>query len=311
MNKLIVTKGKKIRAGLDKMGLGLPYPKLQNHDGENPTAEALNILDAQKKQYVSGMKHIESIILMGKFHLAKTSNKDLKRYRVLSEEDNALLCVVTLGFSYGTGVINFEFNPSKLTPANFAEISSLLTLMFYDHYDELYSRSVVSHAEFFVDVSGEKLSSLVLIDSGRRKVTKYRGTTYLGRRGSRNVGIMYDKAQEQKKEGHLVRIEARLNRRDIRFKDLVEQDLCNPLSTLLVLDVIQVQEIANAWNSPHLGNKIVEYGLYGAVKNAPSRKAIWEYLTEHAAPWWQPDLFWGVHRKLLMKLKPGYAGVFQ
>jgi hypothetical protein len=207
-------------------------------------------------------------------------------------------------------VINFELNPSKLTPDNFAEIGGLLMTMFFDHYDELFAQGVVSHAEFFIDVSGEELSNLVLIDSGRRTTKQCKGTTYHGPRGALRVTVMYDKAKQSKIGGKLVRIEVRINDRKIKFRDLVEQDLFNPLSTSLVVEAGVLQLAAQKWHSPNLANNIKEFGLYGAIKNKPARKVIWTFLQEHAVPWWQPDLFWAGHRELLLKLKPGHAGVF-
>lgn len=310
MKTEMVVEGRKIEIGLDRTVIGLPYPKLSKKDGENPTAEELNLLDAQRKSFVSHLKYIESVIHSGEYHCSSVKGTNLKRYKVFSDIDGKLLCILTLGLSFSTAVINFEFNPSKLNSDSFAEIDGLLSVMFYDHYDELFENGVVSHAEFFIDIYGEELSNLALIDSERRSTTKYKGTTYQGRRGSRFVGIMYDKAKQLKNGGQLVRIEVRINRRDIRLKDLVEQDLFNPLSTLLAVEVIQMQVMSNKLECPHLGNNMAELGLYGAVKNAHARKAIWQYLAQHAAPWWRPDTFWAGHRQLLMKLKPGHAGVF-
>lgn len=303
-----MTNGRKIEIGLDRIVIGLPYPKLITQDGNNPTAEELNFHDAQKKKFQSQMKHIESMILMGNHYLPKSSNKDLQRYLVRSD-DGTTLCFFTLGFSYGTGVINFELNPSKLSIDNFAEISGLMSVMFFDHYDELFAQGVISHAEFYVDVSGEDLSNLVLIDSGRRTVRQHKGTTYHGPRGSRLVTTLYDKAKQQNSGGQLVRIEARLNRRDLQFKDFIEQDLFNPFSTSLVVEALQMQSMSNKWNSPYLAHNIRELGFCGAIKNKPSRHKIWAFLKERAAPWWQPDLFWSAHRKLLLQLKPGHGGV--
>jgi hypothetical protein len=138
----------------------------------------------------------------------------------------------------------------------------------------------------------------------------YKGTSYSGKQSSRLVGTMYDKAKETKSAGKLVRVEARINRRDISFRDLVEQDLFNPLSSFLVVEASQLKLVAQEWNSPSLANRIKEFGLYGGVSTSYARKAIRAYLKEHTVSWWQPDVFWAGHRKLLQKLRPGQAGVF-
>jgi hypothetical protein len=310
MKILMVTKGRKIQVGLDRTVIGLPYPKLITSNGTNASSEELNIYDAQKKQFHSKMEHIKSVILMGHHYLPKKSNKDLRRYLVRSEIDGTHLCTFSLGFSWGTGVINFEFNPSKLTSDNFSEIAGLLTNAFFDHYDELFAQGVVSHAEFYADVAGEEFSNLVLIDSGRRTPKGYKGTTYHGTRNSPLVTTLYDKAKQQNSDGQLVRIEARLNRRDISLRDLVEQDLFNPLSTCVLVEAAAMQSLSKKWKCPLLANDIIELGLYRAVVNKHSRKAILAYLREQMVSWWQPEVFWAAHRKLLLKLRPGHAGVF-
>ena len=311
MKILKLGKGKMLTIGLDRLVMGLPYPKLSKHaDGGELTSEELNVFDAQKKAYHAKMKHVEKMIKSGKYHCSTSSNKDLKRYCVYSEDDGALLCVISIGFSFGTGVINIAFNPSKLTSDNFAELSGHLSVMFYDHYEELYAKAVVSHAEFSVDVPGEELSNLILVDNTYRPMTKCQGSTYFGKQARKHVSVMYDKGQQLKLDGKLVRIEARLNDRTIGFPSIVEQDLANPLSNLLVLDVNRLQSVAQKTKMPYLAERISQVGLFEAVANKPLRNKVWTCLQEHAVPWWQPDAFWAAHGKLLHKLKPGHAGVF-
>lgn len=302
--------GKKIQIGLDRMVIGLPYPKLPKGDSFSQISQKdVALVRAQQKEYVAKLHHIKNVITQGPCKFI--NGKDLKRYYVFSEfNPPALLCIFGLGFSFGTAVINLEFNPSKLSPDQYAEILGLLEVMFDYGYHELYEQSVVAHAEFSVDVFGVDFSNLVLIDEGRLSTTIHKNTTYHGKRGSPTVTTMYDKGEQSKMGVKLVRIESRLNRRDIRLKTLVEQDIFNPLSTLLVLEVIQLQLAAQKWKSPYLANSIKELGLYGAIANKQARKAILAYLKEHAVPWWQPEVFWAAHRELLMKLKPGQAGAF-
>lgn len=312
MSKVEMVVGEiKLQMGLDKFVLGIPYPTLPKHDEQNPPSqEQLANVAAKQKEFVSGMKHIESMIKIGAHHVSHTKNKDLKRYKVLSEIDGGLLCIFSLGFSYGTGVVNFEINPSRLTESKWDELLGFFSLWFHDHYDEIYTKGVVAHAEFYVDVSGEDLTNLTLIDEGRRAYTIHKGTTYLGRRKSALSATMYDKAKEQKKDGKLVRIETRICRRDIRFQDLVENDLFNPFSNCLVVNVNQLQSISNEWKNPQLANQIKEWGLFDAIANKHARKNMLARLKDVAVPWWKPELFWAVHRQLLLQFKPGHAGGF-
>lgn len=204
----------KIKVGLDRMVLGIPYPRLSKTDVDKPPSQdQLIALEHQRKEFVATMKHIINMIeIPGQCHCAKTQNKDLRRYHVLSA-NGALVCVFSLGFTFGVGVINLEINPSKMSADKWGELLALLSVSFDGHYAEFYDRCVVAHAEFYVDISDEQLANLVLIDEGRRTTTKFKGTTYHGKKGSRLVGTMYDKAKEQKQNGLLVRIEIRINRR--------------------------------------------------------------------------------------------------
>lgn len=306
--EMIVGEGK-VQVGLDRMVLGIPYPRYPKHDVLNqPSQDDVALVQDNQKAFHAKLLHIRTMIESScQFHVSATNNRDLKRFKVLSDLDGSLVCIFSLGFSFGTGVINLEINPSKMTTDNCDELKGLLSVTFDGHYQEFYEQAVVSHGEFCIDVHGENLSSLVLIDEGRRTTTQYKGTTYHGRRTSRLVATMYDKAKQLKQGGQLVRIEARINRRDIAFKGLVESNLFNPFSTLLIVDVNQMQLLADNFEQPYLVNQIKEWGLYESVKNKHARKALLTRLKEVAVPWWQPELFWEAHRELLLQFKPGHA----
>lgn len=149
----IMIEGKKIQVGLDKTVIGLPYPSFPKADVAPLPKDQIDLTQAKQKEFKAKMKYIESTVTSGPHH-CKGENKDLKRYYVQSEFDGTHLCVFSLGFAYGTAVINIELNPSKLTPEQFGEIGALLMVMFDDHYQELYQQGVVAHAEFFVDRGG-------------------------------------------------------------------------------------------------------------------------------------------------------------
>ena len=299
-----------LKIGLDRFVLGLPYPKPPKYVKEITLKDVdIEKIKVAQKDYVACMKHIENTIKeTGPFILQKSKNKDLKRYKVFSDKDNSLLCIFSLGFCFGTGLINLELNPSKMTPNNWSELLALLSMLFNNHYEEFYSRAVVSHAEFYVDVAGEVLSNLVLIDEGKRANTIFKGTTYKGKRNSPLVATMYDKGKEQHVNEKLVRVEVRLNRNDILFKDLVEKDLFNPFSKFLVVNVNQVQLIAKSFGCPSLSKIIIEYGLYVGVKNKYALKHILQLLKDNVIFWWKPALFWTIHREMLLKLQPNSTG---
>ena len=299
----------KVEVGLDKLVLAMPYPKKLKADISNPiTAIQIAQYESEKAEFVSAMHYIKNMVVDNfKCHPKITKNKDLKRYSVFFDE-GGLMCTFLLGFCYGTCVINLEVNPSKMNPKQWKEFISTIDGFFNLGYKELYTKAVVSHAEFFIDVPDEDLSGLVLIDNSRRNTSTYKTTTYQGKRGSPLVATMYDKAEQQKIEGNLVRVEARINRNDIRFQDLVENDLFNPLSNSLVVNVTKLKSIAQEFNKSQFVNHIKEFGLSSSGINKYTRKKMLARLKENTTSWWQPELFWATHREMLMKFRPNHVG---
>lgn len=310
MKQEIIVGDTKVQVGLDRMVIGFPYPKkLENNLAAPPTKLQLAKFEEDKKEFLSKMLYTQSIIKENfDYYVAKTNNKFLKRFNVLS--GGSLLCTFTFGYCHGNGVMNFEFNPSKLGEQKLAELFGWIDVFFYNGYQELYTKGVVSHAEFFVDVPDEDLSGLVLIDEGRRAYTLYEGTTYLGRRKSELSVAMYDKAKEleQTTDGKLVRVEARLCDRDIRFQDLVENDLFNPFGNSMVVNVTKLKFIAQEFNKSQFVNHIKELGLSGSGINVHTRKKMLAKLKENTVDWWQPETFWAAHREMLMKFRPNHVG---
>jgi hypothetical protein len=223
--------GVTLTVGLDRTVLGIPYPKLAIPDDiKPPTQKQIAHVKDLQKQFVKHLHHIRQVIENSHYPhvLVPTKSKDFKRYNVLTE-DKQLLCTFALGFNFATGMINVEFNPTRLTKNDiWGHLNNFLGLCFNHHYDELYARGVVSHAEFYVDVP-VCADNLVLIDYRKRAYTLHEGTTYLGKRTSPESVTMYDKAKQLKQDGTLVRIEARISQRKTGFKGLVESSIANPL----------------------------------------------------------------------------------
>ena len=299
--------GKEVVIGLDKLVIGIPYPKKPKVEEDNPssTTKIIAQYQHQKNEFVSNMKYIESTVKeeIIPFHASYCKNKDLKRYKLYSGIDGNLLCVVSLGFSFGTGVINIQVNPSKLSSKHWVEFQGYLDVLFEDGYHEIYENGVMSHAEFYCDVKDVNLEDYVLIDFGQRGTKHYKGTTYQGGRTAPLVCTMYDKAKELKIEGNLVRIEARIKRRDIRTIDLIESDLYHPLQQFIVISKKNLQLIAQEKGCPKIADKIIEFGLFKAI-NSAARKSFATLIREHRAPWWDIDVIWQTHRELLQGLKP-------
>lgn len=293
-------------ARLDKFAVGFKCPPIPKGEwGAKLTEEEKHVIHSQRALYLAKLKHIEKMIKLGKYFVQKTGEKGLRRYCVLSEFTDAPLFYVQLGCIKGTWVINFEWNPSKLSLEGGAEFLGNLESMLYDHYDELYYKGVVSHAEFAVDVYGVEISNVVLIEKGRKSFCKEGSTAYSGRRSSPHVLTVYDKAKQLGEPGDMVRIEARIKRRDITFRQLVEEaPIGNPFGNAIIVDVNRLQLIAAEFGKPELATHIMELGLYGAVKNKQLRLKIYSRLQEVAVEWWKPEQFWSNHQTLLKGLHP-------
>lgn len=293
--------------GVDKLVMGLYCPPIPKGAwGAKLTEEEKQIIHSMREQALSKMKHVEKMIKLGKHFVQKTKEKGLRRYCVLSEFTGKPLFYVQLGNISGTWVVNFEWNPSKLSEDDKDEfLATLEGGMLDGHYGELYYKGLVSRAEFAVDVYGVDIADLVLIEKGRKSFYKKESTSYSGLRGSPNVLTTYDKAKQLGLEELWVRIEARIKRRDIFFRELAEDaPICNPFGNAIIVDVNQLQLVAAEFGKPALAAHIMELGLYGAVKNKQLRLKIFSRLQEVAVEWWKPEQFWSEHQALLKWLHP-------
>lgn len=303
--------------GIDRVVIGIPFKhitaSLFYYKGQ---ASAHDEEYAEWKAQVAAIKYIEyALTSFFKVKAEKIQGTYLRRIRVFSDESNRLLMVVILGKTpTGIPVLNFEFNPSKLSQYDWDEVEGGLTVLLDHHYAELYQKGVVSHFEFFIDMDQHAIGDLVLLDLGRRTRSNSSTTTYSGKRAGRMVGTMYDKAAELGRVGNLVRIEARINRRDLAFHTLVEGGLSNPFTSFIVVPAEALATIAAEWKQPYLEHHLCELGLYEVVKNPHARKKIASRLGELAMPWWKPEAYWHTFSQMLLHFRPpnlmgGAAGV--
>lgn len=295
--------------GLDKFVVGLPYPKMpEGAELAKLSVDERQEIQQQQKQYIALGKHIESMAKIDdNFFVEKTKQKGLKRFGVKSGLTGTPLFFLQLGCINKTWVINFEWNPSKHSHADRDEFLATLSTMLYDHYEELYVCGVISRAEFCVDVCGEDISNLVLVEKGRKAYEKFAATTtYSGRRGGAHVLTIYDKGKQLGESDQRIRIEVRIKRRDITLQQLVEESYAiqNPFSNAIIVDVNRLQLVAQELNMPSLVGRIKELGLYGAVKSKVARQKLFSRLQQEAVDWWQPEQFWMQHLALLKGLKP-------
>lgn len=309
MKKEIAMSDLILQVGLDRLVLGIPYPRIQSaaESAQSNQAEIAKV-NFEKKEFISTLHYIKNMVQDNfKHHVTKTKNKDIKRYHVFFD-DGGLMCTFTLGFCFGTAVINVEINPSKLSTQQIKELFNSLDLFFNLGYQELFNKAVISHAEFYVDIPEVKIDELVLLDSSRKTTTHYKGTTYLGKRGAPTVIVLYDKANQLGIDGNLVRVEARINRKDIRFSDFVQNDLFNPFGNVLILDINQLQSISQEFKKPHLAAHIKELGLSASGLSPTLRKQLFSSMQDNTCSWWRPNLFWDFHRQMLSQFKTNHVG---
>jgi hypothetical protein len=296
----IEIEGTQVELGLDKFVLSMPYPKkLKAELPKKLTSEQIEQHITEKAEFVANMHYIKNIVVDNfKHYLVPSKNKDTKRYNVFFD-DGGLMFILSVGFCFGTGVLNIEINPSKLNQKQWQELTNWFDIFFNKGYEEFYTKAVVSHAEFFVDVPEEDISNLVLIDDTRRISTPYEGNTYLGKRESPRVSLMYDKAKQLELDEKLVRVEARINPKSLRLQDLVEGNQISPFGNDLVVNINQLQSISIAHGKAQFATRIKELGLNGSGIGKHSRKSIFAQLQKNAVSWWKPELFWSIHKDQL------------
>lgn len=304
-----------ITFGIDRVRISIPFNPPKPSDGHLAKEHTKQLALAQnnyKKERLNHINYVRSALRNFGFKIAIAKPiqgaERLDRVGVSTEKDNSYVASVMLGLRYSTPVLNFSFNPSKLTDDGLDELETLLALTLPNQYEGLYTDGVISQFEFFIDVEGIKVSDLVLLDTGKRKTTRYKSTTYNGRRGSPLVGTLYDKGVEQGTDQLLTRVEVRVKQRQVTFQQLVESGISNPFSPFLLVPASALTIVANEFKCPALVGQILQHGLNGGIKNAQARKAITKRLAELVVSWWNPDLIWGEFRKILLGFRPYFIG---
>ncbi len=300
----------KVVVGLDKLVVGLPFPKMP----KGAELAKLSVQEKQEilekgKQYIAHGKHIVNMVKLGdNYFVQNTKQPGLKRYCVKSGKTDAPVFSVYFGCINKTWVINFEWNPSKMSEDDKDEfLAALEGGMLDGHYGELFQRGVVSHAEFHIDVYGADISKLVMLDNRKSSNQLVESTTtYSGKRGAALVLSMYDKAKQLGEAEMRVRIEARLKRRDMTLQKFIEyiDSISNPFGNLIIIDVIQLQSASHELQMPQLAGQLKELGVYGAVKNKHARQKIVAHLQKKMVEWWKPAEHWEHHKELLQGLIP-------
>ena len=304
-----------IRMGIDQVSITIPYIPLQLPDVELDQDESKKLIAAQHQHKMTAISNINYVrwAAMNLFKSAPPKSvkglATLHRIKVFCEEDGSYTATIMLGLFFGRPLVNYSFNPSKLTAEGRLELQALLTMTHLMGYEGIYSEGVIARLEFFLDVKDVPTSDLVLLDTGKRKTTFYKNTTYHGRRGRKLVGTTYDKAAQQKIDRVLTRIEARIKRRDKTLQEVVEGGIANPFASFIVVPSSALDVVASEWPyDPELATQIRLHGLYGGIKNGQARKAITKRLRELSVPWWNPDTIWAKFGTIMKGFRPAFIG---
>ena len=304
-----------IRIGIDQVSITIPYSPPQHPDEELDQEQLQKLITAQHQHWKMAISNINYVrwAAMNLFKSAPPKSvkglTTLHRIPVLCEEDASYIATITLGLIFGRPLVNYTFNPSKLTADGRLELEALLTMTHHMGYEGIYSEGVIARLEFFLDVEDVPNSDLVLLDTGKRTTTVFKGTTYHGRRGRPLVGTAYDKAAEQKIDRLLTRIEARIKRRDKTLQEVVEGGIANPFAPFIVVPASALDAVASEWPyDPELAPQIRRHGLYGGIKNGQARKAITKRLRELSVPWWNPDAIWAKFGTIMDGFRPAFIG---
>ena len=300
--KLIKINGVEFKIGIDKITIGLKYPNLPKKQLESPDEQAKKeIIEAQKKFFGEEM-YLQQMIVSDNHDKHLMKNKTM-RY-IIKDEDGNYCFEFHLGQIAGTRIINLQINPSKMSQSAKAELDGLLSVTFYNGYQEFYNRAVISKLELYVDILDVDISEYVLIDLGRRQKTDYENTTYLGKRNSRLTMASYDKAKQLKMEATIHRYECRISNRNLYFKNYIEKEQKNPFMNFVLIAKQDLQLIALKKGGPKFAAKLEDLGLYRATANKFARESIKQELLNCRVSWWDVDIFWNTIIEELYLLKP-------
>jgi hypothetical protein len=304
-----------INIGIDQISISLPFnpPTPSNQDLTQDKIKELAQAQAYYKKdflqhiaYIRG--YLSNILPATIVKVTKTKDK-LHRISVRCATDGSHVATVMLGLCYGTPLIRYTFNPNKLTEDGWLELENLLDMTLPLGYGSMYTKGVISRFEFFIDVDALNHVDIALLDTGKRRTTLYKSTTYHGTRRSPLVATLYDKAAQLKLPSPLTRIEMRVKRPDIILQPFIESSINNPLAALLVVPTAALEALCSEWkNSPALVSQIKNSGLYAGIKNASARKKITARLQEMIVPWWDPIHIWEKFREILLNFRPDFIG---
>ena len=201
------------------------------------------------------------------------------------------------------GLVQYSFNPSRITEEGRAQIDALLQVTLAEGYVSLYRYGTMSMAEYAVDVDGIAINEVVLIDAGRRRYTlTQQGTTYCGCRRSEFVGVTYDKGAELRTRdpafaGTRLRYEVRRRAPSLTVENWVKfgsDD--NPFNYFFPVPRVSLRSLVGKARA----EKIRNFGLREVYQNRSARNSLCNELRECEYEWADPDLLYSNFRSHLI-----------
>lgn len=301
-----LTLSEQMSIGIDKVEIGIPW----NPKGEH-AAQSKDLIKSRKNTFHRNMVRIRDQIIENMPHTIwheKGAYGWQTHIHITSPNDGPAIATITLGSHWGKPLLNYQFNPSKLTEDGRHTLNLLFTLTQPFEYLSLYRDGVVKHLECFIDLNEVSHDDLALLDRGRRKTKHCDSTTYQGQRKGELVGTLYDKGRQIGHDAPLTRLEWRVQRPELTLEKFIEHGVANPLAAFMVVPNSALDEVAVGWPAyPELARSIRDSGLYGGIKNSNARKAITARLYDRTMPWWEPDILWEGFRLLIAHLRPAWV----
>ena len=302
--------------GIDRLCIGYqpPNPFSANLLEEDEQTKKLRIIQF-RKLFVKHSDYVKETLAtvfedVVKVIPCKNIGQTTKRYLVYSQDSkkNVEICTFFIGSAYGTPFMNFEFNPSRLTPETAVEVKCLLECLFDNAYEEIFACGVVSRAEIYLDVLGVKKNEIFLMDFSRRNKKSVKETSYQGGSKAEMSFAMYDKARKSTPHGSVqqekTRIELRVKNRKMPLRDLSSGNLKNPFSSIRAIPVSALSELEKKYKIPCFANAALEVGINRLCKNKYGKRTVYEFLSAYTFDWWDSDQIWCDAQTILKKIAP-------
>lgn len=209
------------------------------------------------------------------------------------------------------------FNPSRLDAADWLHIEQWVLYVFDRPLKWLLHHGVVRRIEFYADLTGIEMETVVPITT--RKIFRYdytgktSKTIYLGKRASAFSLAVYDKRQHlidtnaPAPQHGLIRVEARMSFKSKTLRDLAEGNLVSPWDAIFILNPAALHRFCALYKATCLDEQLRQEGTLSTL-NPYARKDMAARLPEFCTPQWRPEDTWAAQQAMLMLIFPDLGG---